>query len=114
MGLLGNTATASDYDDGGKDHLWTNADNWTADVPNDSSTDAQFTNSGTICEITSSMSAQCRGFYVGCYGAANEVYMTGGTLSCQWPNIGRVNQNEAANAYLRMTGGTLTSSRRSS
>ena len=115
--VLGMVSNANAYDykfrDGGADHLWTNPDNW-ADAgnlppgpPNSSSDGAGSDRDGTKLEITDGMTALCKGFMLGMYGAINEAEISGGTLTCTWLGVGRVNQN-GGNGYLKVTGGEIS------
>jgi len=113
LGLVSN-ANAYDYKftDGGADHLWTNPNNWDPvgdrppGPPNSSADGAGCDRDGTKLEITDGMTALCKGFMLGMYGATNEAEISGGTLTCNWLNVGRANQN-GGNGYLKVTGGEI-------
>ena len=113
LGLVSN-ANAADYkfSDGGADHLWTNPNNWDPvggrppGPPNSSQDGAGCDRDGTKLEITDGMTALCKGFMLGMYGATNEAEISGGTLTCNWLNVGRANQN-GGNGYLKVTGGEI-------
>lgn len=96
------------YTDGGTDHLWSNTANWNGGAfPNDSATGAAFNNEGTVVQITNGIDAVCKGFMLGMYGKTNAAEISGGTLACQWLDVGRCNQN-GGNGYLQVTGGEIT------
>jgi len=113
LGLVSNV-NAYDYKftDGGTDHLWTNPNNWEPvggrppGPPNSSEDGAACNIDSTKLEITDGMNALCKGFMLGMYGATNEVEISGGTLTCNWLNVGRANQN-GGNGYLKVTGGEI-------
>lgn len=109
-GLYGNT-----YTDSGSDHLWNNSANWSQGVPDIDRTDdgqwANMTVNGTVCIIdathTGSNAASAGGVYPGCYGGENEMYMTGGELSCSYFNIGRGASDSGSDGYFKITGGAI-------
>ena len=94
------------YDGAGSDNLWSNADNWTNDlVPNHSSNGAAFSKEGTHVLINSV--ATCRGFMLGMYGKTNTAEINGGSLTAEWFDIGRCNQN-GGDGTLTITNGDVT------
>jgi len=110
LGMAG-SANAVDiqYTDAGTDHLWTNSMNWkdAAGPPNVADDGAAFDQTDTMVQITHGMDAVCKGFMLGMYGAVNGAEMSGGSLTCEWLDVGRVNQN-GGNGYLLVTGGEIT------
>jgi len=52
------------------------------------------------------MNAVCKSFKLGMFGATNEAEISGGTLTCDFINVGRANQN-GGNGYLKVTGGEI-------
>ena len=106
LGLAGGADIT--YTDGGTDHLWSNTANWNGGAfPNDSLTGAAFNNEGTVVQITNGIDAVCKGFMLGMYGSTNSAEVSGGTLSCDWLDVGRVNQN-GGNGSLTITGGEIS------
>jgi hypothetical protein len=96
------------YTDSGSDHLWSNTDNWQgSNVPGDSSTGAANWNEGTQVEIPLGTNAVCNGFMIGMYGSSNSAVVAGGTLACNWLDIGRSNQN-GGNGTLTISSGSAT------
>ena len=96
------------YTDDGADHLWSNTANWNGGAfPNDSLTGAACNNDGTVLQITNGIDAVCKGFMLGMYGDTNSAEISGGTLTCVWLDVGRVNQN-GGNGTLEVTGGNIT------
>ncbi|MEC7287365.1 MAG: hypothetical protein VXU42_01585, partial [Verrucomicrobiota bacterium] len=96
------------YTDSGNDHLWSNTDNWQGSIaPNDSSTGAANWYDGTQLEIPSGTNAVCRGFMLGMYGSNNTAVIAGGTLACNWLDIGRSN-HKGGNGTLTITSGSAT------
>ena len=104
MGLAG-SAAANTYTDAGGDNLWNTAGNWSDGVPVQGASNqwADMTVDGTICIIDSTHvgvnAASAGGAYPGCYGGENEMYMTGGELTCSYFNVGRGNADSGANGY---------------
>ena len=108
--LLSWCAFAADisYTDNGADHLWSNTANWNGGAfPNDSLTGAACNNEGTVLQITNGIDAVCKGFMLGMYGKTNSAEISGGTLTCVWLDVGRVNEN-GGNGTLEVTGGNIT------
>ena len=96
------------YTDLGNDHLWSNPVNWQGDtVPGDNSTGAANWYDGTQVEIPSGTNAVCKGFMLGMYGSSNSAVVAGGTLVCNWLDIGRSNEN-GGNGTMTITGGSVT------
>ncbi len=110
LGAAG-SAYAADipYTDAGADHLWTNPENWQDNdgPPTASDIGAGFRLSDTKVLITDGMEAVCKGFMLGTYGASNEAEISGGSLTCQWIDVGRANA-EGGQGYLLVTGGQIT------
>lgn len=95
------------YTDAGADHLWSNSANWSGGViPNDSSTGAAFKTQGTVVQITDGINAVSKGFMLGMYGVSNSAEISGGSLTSQWLDVGRCNQN-GGDGLLTMTGGVV-------
>jgi len=107
---LGCVANAADiqFTDAGADHLWTNPENWqnAAGPPLTATDGAACKLPDTIVEITEGMNAVCKGFMLGMYGVTNGAEVSGGSLTCNWLNVGRANQN-GGNGYLKVTGGEI-------
>ena len=96
------------YTDSGNNHLWSNPGNWQGStIPGDNSTGAANWNEGTQLEIPSGTNAICNGFMLGMYGSANSAVISGGTLACNWLDIGRINQH-GGNGTLTITSGSAT------
>ena len=96
------------YTDDGADHLWSNTANWNGGAfPNDSATGAACNNDGTVLQITNGIDAVCKGFMLGQYGKTNSAEISGGTLTCVWLDVGRVN-DKGGNGTLEVTGGNTT------
>ena len=96
------------YTDSGNDHLWSNPGNWQGSIaPNDSNTGAANWYDGTQLEIPSGTNAICNGFMLGMYGSTNSAVVAGGTLACNWLDIGRSNQN-GGNGTLTINSGSAT------
>ena len=105
---LPSLASDIQYTDSGSDHLWTNPGNWQGGtVPGDNNTGAANWNEGTHLEIPSGTNAVCKGFMLGMYGSSNSAEVAGGTLNCNWLDIGRSNQN-GGNGTLTITSGSVT------
>jgi len=104
-------ANAADiqFTDAGADHLWTNPENWkdAAGPPLTATDGAACKLADTIVEITEGMDAVCKGFMLGMYGVTNGGEVSGGSLTCNWLNVGRINQ-KGGNGYLLVTGGQIT------
>ncbi|MHC4706178.1 MAG: choice-of-anchor Q domain-containing protein, partial [Planctomycetota bacterium] len=49
----------------------------------------------------------CKGFMLGMYGVTNGAEVSGGSLTCNWLDVGRVNQ-KGGNGHLLVTGGQIT------
>ena len=109
LGLAG-SAYAADipYTDAGADHLWTNPENWqdNGGPPTVANDGAGFRQADTKVLITDGVDAVCRGFMLGMYGPSNEAEVSGGSLTCTWVDVGRVNQN-GGQGYLLVTGGEI-------
>jgi len=105
------TANAADirFTDAGADHLWTNPENWkdAAGPPLAATDGAKFDVDGTKVVIAEGVEAVCKGFMFGMYGKVNEAEISGGSLTCNWMDVGRVNQN-GGQGYLLVTGGQVT------
>ena len=96
------------YTDSGNNHLWSNPGNWQGStIPGDNSTGAANWNEGTQLEIPSGTNAICNGFMLGMYGSTNSAVVAGGTLACNWLDIGRSNQN-GGNGALTISSGSAT------
>jgi len=109
LGAAGGVHAADiQYTDAGADHLWTNAENWknNSGPPTVSNDGAAFNQPDTKVLIADGMQAVCKGFMLGMYGASNEAEVSGGTLTCNWLDVGRVNQN-GGQGYLLVTGGEI-------
>ena len=108
--LPGALCIASTYTDlSPANHLWENSGNWESNNKPALNDDAEMTEDGTICEVVASDDIECRGVFIGCYGADNRMYMTGGELTCQWLNVGRgsdPNGTKGKGTFI-MTGGTI-------
>jgi len=104
-------ANAADiqFTDAGADHLWTNPENWkdAAGPPLTATDGAACKLPDTIVEITEGMNAVCKGFMLGMSGVTNGAEVSGGSLTCNWLHVGRVNQ-KGGNGYLLVTGGQIT------
>ena len=110
LGAAGNAHAADiQFTDAGTDHLWTSPENWknAGGPPTVSSDGAAFKLEGTKVQITDGMDAVCKGFMLGMYGVSNEAEVSGGTLTCNWLDVGRVNQ-KGGQGYLLVTGGQIT------
>lgn len=109
--VLGCTAHAADirFTDAGADHLWTNPENWqdAAGPPLAATDGAKFDVDGTKVVIGEGVESVCKGFMLGMYGKSNEAEISGGSLTCNWLDVGRVNQN-GGQGYLLVTGGEVT------
>ena len=101
-GALCIAATYTDEDPA--NHYWRNSNNW--DSPPGPDQDAEMTLYRTICEVLLDDDLECRGVYVGCYGAKNEMYMYGGELACRWFNVGR-GGDPNSDGYFEMTDGVI-------
>lgn len=108
LAMAGNLAADIQYTDEGADHLWTTPENWkdAAGPPTTADDGAAFNRSGTTVQITEGMTAVCKGFMLGMYGVSNEAEISGGSLTCNWLNVGRANQ-KGGQGYLLMTGGEV-------
>ncbi|MBI9017071.1 MAG: hypothetical protein JEZ07_07420 [Phycisphaerae bacterium] len=104
---LGDRFTGADPDS----DLWNAAANWSTNEIPQSNDWCEMTVDGTRCVIDASHvgddSAKGRGVYVGCYGGDNEMYMTGGELTCQYFNIGRGDAGSQSDGFFRMTDGLI-------
>lgn len=111
IGVMTGTLTAADihFTDAGADHLWTNPENWrdAAGPPTSADTGAAFNQPNTTVHITEGMTAVCKGFMLGMYGKSNASEVSGGSLTCNWLDVGRVNQH-GGQGYLLVTGGEIT------
>ena len=109
--VLAGTITAADihFTDAGADHLWTNPENWkdAAGPPTSPDDGAAFNRPETTVHITEGMTAVCKGFMLGMYGKSNQAEISGGSLTCNWLDVGRVNQH-GGQGTLRVTGGEIT------
>ena len=111
--LLSWSAFGNTYTGNGADDLWNTAANWSQGVPVQGASNqwADMTVDGTICTIDSTHvganAASAGGVYPGCYGGDNEMYMTGGELTCSYFNAGRGDSDSGGNGYFQMTGGTV-------
>ena len=105
------TANAGDiqYTDAGADHLWTNPENWkdAGGPPMVASDGAAFKHQDSNVLITDGVEAVCKGFMLGMYGVSNAAEVSGGTLTCNWLDVGRANQ-KGGQGTLLMTGGQVT------
>lgn len=91
----------------GVDSLWTNPANWEPnEVPDNDSTGAAFDNDQTHVILDAASSAICQGFMLGMYGATNSGQFHGGTLDCQWLDVGRANEN-GGNGTFSVNGGAV-------
>ena len=56
-------------------------------------------------QIDTGTSAECKGFMLGMYGKTNAAEISGGSLSCNWIDVGRANQNggSAHSSYQAVT-----------
>jgi len=108
--MAGNIIAADiHYTDAGADHLWTNPENWrdAAGPPTAADSGAAFNQPDTTVHITEGMTAVCKGFMLGMYGKSNAAEVSGGSLTCNWLNVGRANQH-GGQGYLLVTGGEIT------
>ena len=109
LGTAGSVLAADiQYTGAGADHLWSTPENWkdNSGPPTVSSDGAAFNRPDTKVLITDGITALCKGFMLGMYGATNEAEVSGGTLTCNWLDVGRVNQN-GGQGYLLVTGGEI-------
>jgi hypothetical protein len=110
IGVMAGNITAADiqYTDAGADHLWTNPENWkdAAGPPTTADDGAAFKQPDTIVHITEGMTAVCKGFMLGMYGVSNQAEISGGSLTCNWLNVGRANQ-KGGQGTLLVTGGEI-------
>jgi|GEM_PF-4092992 len=99
---------ANRYSDAGVDHDWFTQPNWadSEGSPNNDTQDAIFEFDGTICEVSGSSDITCRGIFVGAYGAANTLTISGGNHTCTWLNVGR-GADPNSNGTFTMTAGTI-------
>ncbi|MCH2036068.1 MAG: hypothetical protein MK120_03865 [Puniceicoccaceae bacterium] len=96
------------YAGSGNDSNWNNSENWTSgNIPSSSTEGAAFDKDETHVQIDSSTNATCRGFMLGMYGVTNSATISGGSLNCQWLDIGRSNQH-GGNGTLTVSDGTVT------
>ena len=97
-----------EYTDAGADHLWSNPENWkdAGGPPTVASDGAAFKNQDTKVVIADGVDAVCKGFMLGMYGVTSEAEISGGTLTCNWMDVGRVNQ-KGGQGYLLVTGGQV-------
>ena len=97
------------FTDAGADHLWTNPDNWkdAAGPPLAATDGAKFDVDDTKVVITEGVEAECKGFMLGMYGKSNGAEISGGSLTCNWLDVGRANQN-GGQGHLLVTGGQVT------
>ena len=111
--VVAGAANAKDLQwvDAAADHLWTSADNWKDGdgPPTDMMTGAASKLDGTVIEIPDGIDAVCKGFMLGQYGVTNEALVSGGSLTCQWLDVGRVNQ-KGGSGYLKVAGGSVNCS----
>lgn len=95
------------YTDAAADHKWSTDLNWQdGTAPNDTVTDALFTNSHTLVQIDDGTSASSLSVALGMYGATNSAEISGGSLNCNTFDVGHGNQN-GGNGTLTLTGGEL-------
>ena len=102
--------TKADYSftGAGGDSLWTNPANWESNiVPDNDTTGAAFDVDQTHVILDAATNAVCQGFMLGMYGATNTGEIHGGTLDCQWLDVGRVNQ-DGGNGTFAVRGGAVT------
>ena len=114
LGLLCGFAFGNTYTDGDvNDHLWNTAGNWSDGVPVQGAANqwGDMTVDGTVCIIDSTHvgvnAASAGGAYPGCYGGENEMYMTGGELTCLYFNVGRGDSESGSNGYFKITDGAI-------
>ena len=97
------------FTDAGDDHLWSNPTNWlNGFIPNSQQdgNGASLWSDGLDLQIETNIAASCRGFMLGMYGSTNSATVSGGSLDCQWLDIGRANQN-GGNGTLTVSGGSV-------
>ena len=110
--LVSSVCVANNFTDGGSDHLWKTAGNWSDAAAPGASDSAKMNVDGTICVVDSThvggVAAVCTGLYIGA-GVENELHVSGGSLTITDAiNVGRGDADSGADAYFKMTGGTVT------
>ncbi len=105
---LSNSAPAMIYwDDGGPDHLWSTAANWSPDtVPTSMDPVSIDDPDNTHCEITDGIVAACETLRVGNSGFTTNLDISGGSLTASGAYIGV--DNPAGHGIVNMSGGLFS------
>jgi hypothetical protein len=95
------------WDDGGPDHLWSTAANWSPDtVPTSIDPVSIDDPEGTHCEIKAGITAECETLRVGNSGFTTNLDISGGSLSASGAYVGV--DNPAGHGILNMSGGLFS------
>ena len=105
--LLGRASAMIYWDDGGPDHLWSTAANWSPDsIPTSMDPVSIDGPANTHCEITAGIAAQCETLRVGNSGNTTNLDISGGSLSASGAYIGV--DNPSGHGILNMSGGVFS------
>jgi hypothetical protein len=95
------------WDDGGADHLWSTANNWSTDtVPTSIDPVSIDGPADTHCEIKDGITAQCETLRVGNSGFTTNLDISGGSLSASGAYVGV--DNPSGHGILNMSGGLFS------
>jgi hypothetical protein len=106
--VLFNSASAIIYwDDGGADHLWSTATNWSPDtVPTGIDPVSIDQPADTHCEIQAGITAECETLRVGNSGVTTNLDISGGSLSASGAYVGV--DSPSGHGILNMSGGVFS------